>query len=561
MNEKWFVRLDNYYMSAVVYLPSGGPAPVEFPPTPPAFVPLVIIILCIAVIPPIAFCIDLRCCTRSHTRKLAETSTDAEQAARQILASSKQASQRVRIFVSGGLAAYGMCFFIIGFGSGLLSGARLWPDPNRIVVNGTLYLNENIPIAWIDFLGFIGLGPGMMLLALVPSDHARIRITSRVMFGIFVIFSFFMLFLLLFSRFTDPSYSSADVVLRSRIMYGVMTTWTVSVTLLLYPAVRCGSKAKPTRWVLGRLWLTFRLLMLMMGLCTVFLFATSHTIILLMMHAFISFFVVFFGLAFGMRPSVRRIVQRRLGDLGTRGEARSAAAVAALVGSRDASTAFSIGIKSFRGLPYGALSDKDFTNSVDSGLHSKTLVATMGSVDAFVSHSWHDPSGPKWKQLSRWAEGRAPQPLLWLDKACIDQQRIDESLAALPVYLAGCKELLVLIGPTYTSRLWCVMELFVFLQMGSDSERVVVLQLEMSEGSEEVSGQIERFDALQAMCFKPDERQRLLGIIETAFGDFSVFNAAVRSVLTAKVVGGEHGGEMAPQSRSKGKAKYQVGPE
>ena len=31
---------------------------------------------------------------------------------------------------------------------------------------------------------------------------------------------------------------------------------------------------------------------------------------------------------------------------------------------------------------------------------------------------------------------------------------IDESLAALPVYLSGCKELLVVAGATYTTRLW-----------------------------------------------------------------------------------------------------------
>ena len=50
-------------------------------------------------------------------------------------------------------------------------------------------------------------------------------------------------------------------------------------------------------------------------------------------------------------------------------------------------------------------------------------------------------------------------PMLWLDKACIDQQKIDESLAALPVYLSGCRDLLILVGSTYTRRLWCVMEL------------------------------------------------------------------------------------------------------
>ena len=39
-------------------------------------------------------------------------------------------------------------------------------------------------------------------------------------------------------------------------------------------------------------------------------------------------------------------------------------------------------------------------------------------------------------------------------QACIDQTSIDDSLACLPVFLAGCNQLLVLAGPTYTSRLW-----------------------------------------------------------------------------------------------------------
>ena len=48
------------------------------------------------------------------------------------------------------------------------------------------------------------------------------------------------------------------------------------------------------------------------------------------------------------------------------------------------------------------------------------------------------------------------------DKACIDQNNIQQSLACLPVFLAGCQTLLVVAGATYCSRLWCVMELFTF---------------------------------------------------------------------------------------------------
>ena len=122
----------------------------------------------------------------------------------------------------------------------------------------------------------------------------------------------------------------------------------------------------------------------------------------------------------------------------------------------------------------------------------------MGEVTAFLSHSWSDEKeapGAKHALVALWAEQRqeltGKEPTLWLvalaqsapfpshtrarqdntrasprlapqDKACIDQNNIEQSLACLPVFLAGCQTLLVVAGPTYCSRLWCVMELFTF---------------------------------------------------------------------------------------------------
>ena len=59
------------------------------------------------------------------------------------------------------------------------------------------------------------------------------------------------------------------------------------------------------------------------------------------------------------------------------------------------------------------------------------------------------------------------RPCLPQDKACIDQGNIDQALACLPVFLAGCHTLLVVAGNTYCSRLWCVMEVFTFLRSES----------------------------------------------------------------------------------------------
>ena len=50
----------------------------------------------------------------------------------------------------------------------------------------------------------------------------------------------------------------------------------------------------------------------------------------------------------------------------------------------------------------------------------------------------------------------------------------------LPVHLAACRKLLILAGPTYTTRMWCVLELFVFLVAVNDLSRIegVAIQAE-----------------------------------------------------------------------------------
>ena len=68
-------------------------------------------------------------------------------------------------------------------------------------------------------------------------------------------------------------------------------------------------------------------------------------------------------------------------------------------------------------------------------------------------------------------------PLVPQDKACLDQGNIQQALACLPVFLAGCQTLLVVAGPTYCSRLWCVMERFAFVRsdclLSSNPDNVV----------------------------------------------------------------------------------------
>ena len=88
-----------------------------------------------------------------------------------------------------------------------------------------------------------------------------------------------------------------------------------------------------------------------------------------------------------------------------------------------------------------------------------------------MSHSWSIRAPPR--SSSRGVEARrggAAELRVWLDKACIKQDQTDEEkqmdIHALPVFLSGCRSLVVLAGPTYASA--CVVELFVFLRMGGE---------------------------------------------------------------------------------------------
>ena len=87
--------------------------------------------------------------------------------------------------------------------------------------------------------------------------------------------------------------------------------------------------------------------------------------------------------------------------------------------------------------------------------------------------------------------------------------------------------LLVLVGATYSTRLWCLMELFTFIQMGGERERITVCEL--SEGAR--SG-LATFDAAKASCFLVKDKHKLLAVIEAGFGDLQPFNRVVRALLT-----------------------------
>ena len=123
---------------------------------------------------------------------------------------------------------------------------------------------------------------------------------------------------------------------------------------------------------------------------------------------------------------------------------------------------------------------------------------------------------------------------MWIDKYCLDQKNLTDGLMCLPVFLAGCNSLLVLAGTTYPRRLWCVMELFIFLIMGGSETAVDVRLLcdNLNTAEREALIQdLESFDAKQAKCSVQDDEDRMLGAIAGAFGSLEAFSKKVRKTL------------------------------
>ena len=397
---------------------------------------------------------------------------------------------------------------------------------------------------WIDavagpYTAYLALMPpaiALMFLVTRPIDVSAIRTACGVAFGMTPVMSAAMVFSVWAFR--------RDVVLCSSFAFNVFNC--IVGCTILFPTLPCscccdGRYSMPPRAALLRLWAAFRYFFFAFG--TSFLFqpiaglASNPTYLtddpvggwgnLLFAFSFITTVAL-------TPPRLRGKLHRWLGALGEAKDAdkeAEAATIAALVGGGSAANALSRGARSFRGLPFSSLTEEDLTSNAPAPeLHARTVSTDLGEVHGFISHSWRDDGAAKWTKLQEWVkphlEGEAT-PLVWLDKACISQQNIERSLACLPVFLSGCKVLVVLAGKSYTSRLWCVMELFVFLRMGGTREQTVVYQLEPGAYATLAS-----FDAAQAQCYLPKDRQHLLAVIEAGMGDFVPFNRVVRGMLT-----------------------------
>jgi len=264
--------------------------------------------------------------------------------------------------------------------------------------------------------------------------------------------------------------------------------------------------------------------------------------------------------AVALEPTFRTRVQAWLASRG--GTVAAAAGIASLLGNTDSDEVLRQANALLRCVPSANLAFSDVSSSSpDPTLLAKSQAARIGEIDAFISHSWHDDAQAKWEAFEEWrddfqrAEGRLP--VVWWDKLCIDQNNIDASIRCLPVFLASCNQLVVLCGDTYLERLWCCVEIFVFLEMGGVQEHIQIIPLRRGkreatdgaaaapEDADECNGdpvlhrtrwltsKIADFDVRSAGCLLDKDRDRLLCLVEAANGNLGSFNDRLRGVLSA----------------------------
>ena len=450
------------------------------------------------------------------------------QTAHSLRAAHRSAAQR-RLRVSGLMAQSGWALFVFGVAPAVMA---VTGNPIDVVVGPFV------------FWGVMALpGAFLLVLALLPTDARAIRTVCVVLLagcaGAGGLAAFATL-----SGIGPPTLGFPVAVLV------LATAAGMGPTLL-----RRGPRAMQPRQALRRLWLVVRLLCLAFGVVIIGWASTAIAAIpsLYRDPFFIGFFplgATFIVCALLATTANRGRLHRRLGRLGGNGsEEEEAAAISALVAGADPDKALADAVSMFRCLRARSLTKEDLAgaslgvSTSAAELAAKTEPAQLHEVTCFLSHSWRDEDeapGEKYKTFARWArekeESTGEEVTLWLDKACIDQTNIDQALACLPVFLSGCQILLIVAGPTYCSRLWCVMEIFTFMRMGGAMERIELRLIanpgqNQATAKNELAGLLATFNAAKAECFKQEDRQKLLAVIEAGFGNFDEFNTGVREIF------------------------------
>lgn len=162
--------------------------------------------------------------------------------------------------------------------------------------------------------------------------------------------------------------------------------------------------------------------------------------------------------------------------------------------------------------------------------------------DFFVSHSWHDNGTSKYHAMEEVAESfkkaKGRFPTFWLDAICFDQRDLSNSLRVLPVNIQSCEKVLVLCGPTYCSRLWCIWELYTIFVFAPKEVAVARVQLQQLKGEGDVvdvPALLSEFELQSSKCYDPNEESRIRAIISQKKGD-NTFQDYIRELGRAMAI-------------------------
>ena len=128
------------------------------------------------------------------------------------------------------------------------------------------------------------------------------------------------------------------------------------------------------------------------------------------------------GCAAACTPANRGRWLAALRRIASHGQGEEAAVVASLVSKAGSpQQALALARETFRGLPVEAITFEHLSSSGDTGLHAATHSCKCDGVDAFLSHSWHDPAAPKMAGITHWREdfeaAHGRSPVVWLEYA------------------------------------------------------------------------------------------------------------------------------------------------
>ncbi|CAJ1427443.1 unnamed protein product [Effrenium voratum] len=363
------------------------------------------------------------------------------------------------------------------------------------------------------------LGLVCFLLALLPTDRRAVPVAAWILVMLLMLWVGIALNFANSIFRSTPDFKEADRVLE--MVRGVMVLLLATVALACagYLVIQVSCRRRMAKRLLSRMWQSCAVVFAMVTLTAV-LEVTMESLqcqechgLFYLVAAAVSGLCTLAARNSDLRPKIQNW-------LGTRGEsAGSAAAVAALLGRYSVDEVLALARRNFFTIRADKVEYEHFANSEPNPslvLGNLAKRTRLGEADAFISHSWRDDPEAKWAALQEWRERfkqtHLTEPKLWMDKYCIDQNDVENSLACLPIYLASCSRLVVICGETYLSRLWCIIELFVFLEMGGSPNNLEVILL--PDQNQRIAGQIANFEPTAATCSQLETTDMLQSVLE-----------------------------------------------